>query len=58
MKPMENVKTRKVNVYEEANRCLLCQDAPCTQAYKTGDPARAIRAMANNLRNSSSGTGS
>ena len=36
---------RKVNIYEEANRCLLCQDAPCTKACKTGDPARAIRAI-------------
>ena len=36
---------RKVNIYEEASRCLLCQDAPCTQACKTGDPARAIRAI-------------
>ena len=35
----------KVNIYEEANRCLLCQDAPCTKACKTGDPARAIRAI-------------
>jgi len=24
---------------------LLCQDAPCTKACKTGDPARAIRAI-------------
>jgi len=36
---------KRVNVYEEANRCLLCQDAPCTKACKTGDPARAIRAI-------------
>ena len=35
----------KFNIYEEANRCLLCQDAPCTKACKTGDPARAIRAI-------------
>ena len=35
----------KLNVYEEASRCLLCQDAPCTKACKTGDPARAIRAV-------------
>ena len=34
-----------MNVYEEANRCLLCQDAPCTKACKRGDPARAIRAI-------------
>ena len=42
---LQDVKTRKVNIYEEANRCLLCQDAPCTKACKTGDPARAIRAI-------------
>ena len=34
-----------MNIYEEASRCLLCQDAPCTKACKTGDPARAIRAV-------------
>ena len=37
--------TKKINIYEEASRCLLCQDAPCTRACKTGDPARAIRAI-------------
>ena len=42
---LKDVKVRKVNVYEEASRCLLCQDAPCTKACKTGDPARAIRAI-------------
>ena len=42
---LKGVKLRKVNVYEEASRCLLCQDAPCTKACKTGDPARAIRAI-------------
>ena len=35
----------KLNVYEEASRCLLCQDAPCTKACKTGDPARSIRSI-------------
>ena len=30
---------------EEAARCLLCADAPCSRASKTGDPARAIRAI-------------
>lgn len=35
----------KLNIYEEASRCLLCQDAPCSKACKTGDPARAIRAI-------------
>jgi dihydropyrimidine dehydrogenase (NAD+) subunit PreA len=42
---LKGVKLRKVNIYEEANRCLLCQDAPCTKACRTGDPARAIRAI-------------
>jgi len=37
--------TRRINIYEEANRCLLCQDAPCTKACGNGDPARAIRAI-------------
>ena len=36
---------KRFNIYEEANRCILCQDAPCTKACKTGDPARAIRAV-------------
>ena len=35
----------KLNIYEEASRCLLCEDAPCTKACGTGDPARAIRAI-------------
>jgi len=35
----------KLNIYEEASRCLLCEDAPCTRACATGDPARAIRAI-------------
>jgi dihydropyrimidine dehydrogenase (NAD+) subunit PreA len=42
---LKGVKTRKINIYEEASRCLLCQDAPCTKACKRGDPARAIRAI-------------
>ena len=42
---LKGVKFKKINVYEEASRCLLCQDAPCTKACKTGDPARAIRAI-------------
>ena len=37
--------SKRINIYEEASRCLLCQDAPCTKACKTGDPARAIRAI-------------
>ncbi len=30
---------------EEAARCLLCADAPCSRACQKGDPARAIRAI-------------
>ncbi len=34
------------NVTEEASRCLLCVDAPCTQAAPKGsDPARFVRAV-------------
>ena len=34
-----------IHIHEEAARCLLCEDAPCTKACKTGDVARAIRAI-------------
>ena len=34
-----------LHINEEAARCLLCHDAPCTKACKQGDPARAIRAI-------------
>ena len=34
-----------IHLEEEAARCLLCTDAPCTKACKQGDPARAIRAI-------------
>ncbi len=34
-----------MHIQEEAARCLLCMDAPCTKACETGDPARAIRAI-------------
>ncbi len=30
---------------EEAARCLLCANAPCSQVCKNGDPARAIRSI-------------
>jgi len=36
---------KQINIYEEAGRCLLCQEAPCTAACEHGDPARAIRAI-------------
>ena len=34
-----------LHIEEEAARCLRCADAPCSNACKTGDPARAIRAI-------------
>ena len=34
-----------MNIREEAERCLLCQDAPCSKACGAGDPARALRAI-------------
>ena len=36
---------RAMNMYDEARRCLLCADAPCSKACPKGDPARAIRAI-------------
>ena len=32
-------------IHEEAGRCLLCVDAPCSKACNHSDPARAIRAI-------------
>ena len=37
--------TKTMKLQEEAARCLLCQDAPCSKACGKGDPARAIRAI-------------
>ena len=34
-----------IHLHEEAARCLLCADAPCSQACKNADPSRAIRAI-------------
>ena len=34
-----------IHPHEEAARCLMCADAPCSKACQKGDPARAIRAM-------------
>ncbi len=34
-----------IHFQEEAARCLLCADAPCSRVCKNGDPARAIRAI-------------
>ena len=36
---------KRMHIQEEAARCLLCADAPCSSACKKGDPARAIRAV-------------
>ncbi|MBO4802544.1 MAG: NAD-dependent dihydropyrimidine dehydrogenase subunit PreA [Bacteroidaceae bacterium] len=36
---------KRLHLEEEAARCLLCADAPCSQVCKNGDPARAIRAI-------------
>lgn len=35
----------KINIYQEAERCLLCKEAPCTAAGGRGDVAAAIRAI-------------
>jgi len=34
-----------IHIQEEAARCLLCADAPCSRVCKNGDPARAVRAV-------------
>ncbi len=34
-----------MNIFEEACRCLLCVDAPCSKACGKGDVARAIRSV-------------
>lgn len=34
-----------MNIHEESQRCLLCENAPCSQACAHGDPARAVRAI-------------
>ena len=36
---------KRLHLEEEAARCLLCADAPCSQVCKKGDPARTIRAI-------------
>ena len=35
----------KIRLMQEAARCLICENAPCTAACKDGDPARAVRAV-------------
>ena len=37
--------TIMLHLNEEAARCLLCADAPCSKACRNSDPARAIRAV-------------
>ncbi len=34
-----------LSIQEEAARCLLCEDAPCSAVCRKGDPARAVRAI-------------
>ena len=34
-----------IHIHEEAARCLLCKDAPCSKACNNGDPARSVRAV-------------
>ena len=34
-----------MNIKEEAARCMLCADAPCSKACGKGDPARTVRAV-------------
>ena len=38
-------KKKRLHLFEEAARCLLCIEAPCSQVCDNGDPARAIRAI-------------
>ena len=35
----------QLHLKQEAVRCLLCENAPCTAASSQGDPARAVRAV-------------
>lgn len=35
----------KLDLSQEAARCLLCENAPCSAACSKGDPARAVRAI-------------
>ena len=39
------MKKSQLNIKEEAARCLLCENAPCSRACGKGDVARAIRAV-------------
>ncbi len=43
---MQGEAYRKLTVFEETNRCLLCLDAPCTAACPSGlEPDRVIRSI-------------
>ena len=35
----------QLHLKQEAVRCLLCENAPCSAAVRQGDPARAVRAV-------------
>ena len=39
------MKNIQINIQEEASRCLLCNDAPCSKACGKNDVARALRAV-------------
>lgn len=39
------MKQSGLKLQEEAMRCLLCTDAPCSKVCRNGNPARAIRAI-------------
>jgi len=36
---------KSLHLHEEAARCLLCANAPCTNACRAGDPARGVRSL-------------
>ncbi len=37
--------TGNIHIKEEAARCMMCIDAPCSKVCTKGDPARALRAI-------------
>ena len=39
------MKKSQISIQEEAARCLLCENAPCSKACGKGDVARSIRAV-------------
>lgn len=40
-----NAAKRFLDIHEEACRCLLCYDSPCSKVCSNSDPARAVRAI-------------